>query len=274
MTNALSAHLSAPDRYAATIDSATAASYLATQKPASRVRVARVDQYADAMTAGKWVAEVATLTFDEQGALVDGASVLRAIIQSDTAVTVTVATGVPIATAQYVGIGRGHSLADRIRAEFTYPELVAGIVNLELANQAGIDVVNTPRKAYVPTGTDYALANQPALEAASVRASRIISRVRGILPRHLAWVLYRATAIDAADASTFFNRLEDGVLLETGSPVLQLTQYLGRVQRPREQQRKTIGMLIKAWNLYRDGSRAKLTFKAGGAEPEDIPAIR
>ena len=177
--------LSVPGRSTAQITADTAAILLGTLARPSKVRRATVARYAQLMKDGRWVPEVATLTFNEAGQLVDGASVLRAVIDSGAAPIFTILTGVPFQVAAVTGIGRGQTLADRIRGDFSHPELVALVIHLQLRTLGGHDALLTPRKAHILDGVAYAESNRDALEDATVRAARLYGDVVGVLLKEL-----------------------------------------------------------------------------------------
>jgi hypothetical protein len=83
--------------------------------------------------------------------------------------------------------------------------------------------------------------------------------------------------IDPEDAEFFFDRLNDGVGLDEGSPILALRNWMGRTysMRPRPNPEVQIAFMIKAWNAFRDGDPVRvLSWRRGGANPEPFPEPR
>lgn len=84
------------------------------------------------------------------------------------------------------------------------------------------------------------------------------------------------------DMAYFFDRIGNPVGLKEGSPILALisASESDRIKRKRIgvrgglNSRYKVALLTKAWNAYMEGrSVSKLSYRAGGARPEDFPQL-
>lgn len=229
------------------------------------------------MEDGNWLDNGATITFSDEGVLLDGQHRLTAVVESGVSITVIVVRGASAESQHTMDTGAKRTLSNalKLRGEKSYVQLAAAIVaNIawdrgEKSFRAGIN-----RKITNSEAMDY-LERNPWIRDQIIEVNRFTNRFRGV-PTGVISVLYRVFAeIDPFDADAFFDRLACDENHHRGEPIYAARKVImddyTRTNGHRDNKWKA-AILIKAWNKFRDGEDAiTLRFSAGGANPERFP---
>lgn len=244
-----------------------------------RINPRTVRQYAAAMERGEWALNGEAIKFDTRGRLVDGQHRCIAVVQSGVTIQSLVVSGVaPVAfDSMDSGLRRAPNDVLDIHGYVNTATLAAAIRNVLTYDWYG-DFANRPDRI-TPSKQQILLA---ANEWPAMHESVRVSQWHGIRAFRASNALFAAlhfifSNIDPEDASAFFERLREGTGLTTGDPILVLRERLfaNAAAKSRLTSNELAGIIIKAWNAYREGRRVKvLTWRSGGASPEPFPTIK
>lgn len=245
-----------------------------------------VSKHAEAMTSGLWHYDGSPIRFDNTGKLIDGQHRLWAIIESGTTQKFIVMRNLDPRAFVTIDTGKTRSFGDILSIE--YPSMksvhhIASVTSMLWRWHQGVR-----GKGLRATGNIAAAAPEELLkffvpQRAEIvelqrRSNAVTNRVRGIGGTTVALLMHILNKIDTDDAEFFFDRLQDGVGLEAGSPILALRDAISRFVSANQSNRTTmptelgVALGIKAWNAYRRGDDVKqLKFRVGGAKPESFP---
>lgn len=259
-----------------------------------RINPDRVDQYARAMKAGRWIVNGETFAFDRVGQLFDGQHRLYAIVKADTPVTVIVVRGIrDLRDAQdTTDAGQSRQAAQQLalRGEAHSTVLAAALRwNRELAALVG-DEARPGNRSMGALEAKQELDLHPHMRAsvqlASNQLSKGVSRYPGGIAATLHyWFKHELDEPDDADAFwQLFHDLdlkEPRVTVPVDHPVGQLQRTLAAIRAESGKRKTTLdyvwvsAVTIKAWNAWRDGTPIKnLRWRRGGSRPEPFPAPR
>lgn len=229
------------------------------------------------MEDGNWLDNGATITFAEDGTLLDGQHRLTAVVESGVSITVIVVRGASMGSQHTMDTGAKRTLANalKLRGEKSYTHMAAAIVS-NIAWDRGEKSFRpgANRKATNSEAMDY-LDRNPWIRDQIVEVNRVTSRLRGV-PTGVVSVLYRVfSEIDPFDADAFFDKLSCDEDHHRGEPIYAARKVLmedaARTNGHRDNKWKA-AILIKAWNKFRDGEEVvNLRYSAGGASPEKFP---
>lgn len=248
------------------------------------LRERKVVTLAAAMTRGEWVVNGEAIKWsnpdltDGEEVLLDGQHRLWAVSTSGVTIESVVAYDVDPNAQETMDMGARRSLADalKLRGEVNTPALAATINLLHrwrVQTSSEIGLRNRP----VPT-IQQAIAYLYEDHDGIVESVRFGTNFVHNFPVNLpASVIcsshYVLTSIDedGEDAELFFDKFRYGTELKSSSPIYALRRTL-TASRVEYDSYKIHALIIKAWNAFREGKDvAMLTFKAGGAQPEEFP---
>lgn len=254
-----------------------AAEWLA-KNPANRnLRTRIVTKYATDMRGGDWVPEAADpIRRDADGNLLDGQHRLAAVIESDAAIWMLVASGVAREAQAVMDTGIGRNYADQIRMQgkANYSVLASVLRWVVLWNRG--ERIITGMVPPTHKEMEAALIAYPELEDAAQFAASAHKQLR-IPPSVFAMAHWLLTDIDRADALWFLSRVADGTELTADHPAYAFRE---RSRRDREANRNVrphvhLALLIYAWNAFRDGRPAtKLQLPKSGLTSGNYPVPR
>ncbi len=235
----------------------------------------KVSQYSAAMRQGDWRLNGESIKFDGAAGLLDGQHRLAAVAHSGVTLSAVVVRGLPRETQETVDRGKSRSIADvlQLRGEHNATTLAAA---LGWMHRFETGTMRSSAHAMTVQDALRLLDRHPLLRSMGSYVEPI--RKYRLLEISLSWALaYRFSCLDQEDAADFFRKLASGAGLPEDDPILRLRNALliqnagtGRVRRL--QPWIISAMVIKAWNLYRDGETARIIkFRSGGARPEEFP---
>jgi hypothetical protein len=238
-----------------------------------RLREGMVAAYAADMAAGAWQWNGDSIKFAADGALLDGQHRLAAVIRAEKTVLMLVVRGLAREAQDTVDGGAKRKFSDILQLHGeTNAVTLAAVARKVVLWESGVRMhagSHTPTTAQL----QQVIEKYPELRhAASVGNHTALGCG---LPASIAALGYWLfTSIDADDAEFFFARLADGQHLGGQHPIYQLRKAIAnsREVRGRRSTGFLAALMIKAWNLYRDGREAAfLYFRPGGAKPEPFP---
>jgi hypothetical protein len=259
-----------------TITPELAREWLALNSHNRPIRRLAVETMARDITAGAWSENGETIKFNGAD-LIDGQHRLLAVIEADKPIKSVVIRDADEEAQLTTDRGSRRTLGNdlHLRGYKSANNLAAAITLLWQIDRSPQGSIMHAR----PTVREaVALAeNTPAL-ADSVRVADQVSRSTGLSIPVGAVLHMKTWDIDQEDAAYFWERLADGVDLESGHPILQLRKALAddRVKRfARMGRTRQWALATKAWNLYREGERVQsLIWRVGGSKPERLPVPR
>lgn len=269
-----------------TVTPEMAAEWLTANTRNRLLRKRRVDSLVHDIEAGNFTLTPDAVAFDANGTLINGQHRLAAIERSGIAQQMIVAWGLPQAAFDATDDGLKRSLGDslRLRGVANAPQ-VASVVTL---------TYNWEQSGQVITGgwVDQFATKNDLLErfAASdlsewvnaVQAGHRIKEAIGLSATQWGAAMFRFNQIDEQDAIGYEHTVchgyaLDGKPLDKNHPLIVLREQINRDRlQPRptmpKDRRYAMGVMIKAWNAYREGRPvAMIRFKSGGAKPEAFP---
>jgi hypothetical protein len=228
-----------------------------------------------ALSNGEWKLNGEAIKIATSGAILDGQHRLLAIVQTGIPMTTLVIRGLESDTQETMDGGSPRTAADalKLRGEANFTTLAAVAKKICTYNAAGLRAA---------TGTSFTITTAEILAAAdstpgirdTARYANNIAAGTGMTASIVGLLFHIFSAIDADDATFFFDRFHDGEMLAKGNPIYELRRTLENVKSVRGEKSQTFiaAVTIKAWNKFREGeSVALLKFTAGGATPEKFP---
>lgn len=244
-----------------------------------KIRPAKVRQFANDMTSGRWLLTGEAIKLTEDGRVIDGEHRLKAIIESGVAVTTLVIYGARLEDRVVMDTGTSRSLADHLSfmGEINCQELAASLTALK-DRQSGIPwrsgmggSATTSRQQYLDLLAEHPNIRQSV--ATVIKACRLLRLPSGIA----AALHYDMATLDSTDAEDFWGRLYSGVDLPEHHPILVLRRRLedNAASVGKKLERALIhAYIIKAWNAYREGREISIIrWTRGGANPEPFPTL-
>lgn len=223
-----------------------------------RVRQKDVDRIALAIRSGQWRENGSTIVFNRKGELVNGQHRLSAVVQADHSVWALVVRGIDatIDTFRTIDDGRSRTIADFMKVR--HANHVAAVARLFWLVVHG-KLVCAPDK---PPILDTCNLAEPHLEAMAEsqpkthKASRVtgVGTLLGFL-----WFYYtHILELNEAKVTEFFERLGDGVGLDTGSPMGALrNRCLSQRVNTKIERKPMMALVIKALNAHMNNKKMR-----------------
>lgn len=268
-----------------TVTPTIASSWLSKNDKNRRVAQHHVRKLAGEITAGRWSLNGQSISFDENGRLLDGQHRLNAIILAGIPVQTMVVTGVtdPEAFKTYDGhvLKRGASQVAAMMGLKNSNNTIAIARVVRIYDQSK----SMGEFAKVLThGTDDspAVTAEMAIEMAD-EIRHATEMVPSCLTKRSGWpsgvqalaVIFNR--IDPVSASEFFGRIKGGRFYGEKDPCLQLRDRMmaGRIGMSATEWKRTVAAItIKSFNAFRKGKDiASLRWRIQGDNPERFPAI-
>lgn len=261
------------DPQVVTVTPETARRWLEHNTRNRRVDQTNVDMFVRLIRNGRWALTNDAIAFADDGTLLNGQHRLTAIVEAGSSCQVLVIRGMPADDQVHMDTGKKRSAGDHlaILGMRNYSNLAA-ISRVALLWQRDALVHESNHKVSPDEITQFIFDN-PDLVAAAEYAVHIRTHLE--TPVSVAgcavWLLRH---VDAQDADLFMDAWSSGAGLNEGSPILALTQRLREVRRNRRRVSRAehLALILRAWNLWRDGkSVASLPLRARASGPVDIP---
>lgn len=254
--------------------------YLSKNTHNRNLRKTVVATYAADMKAGNWEWNGEGIKFQgDHEVLIDGQHRLAAIVESGVTIKMLVISNLTGDTQHTMDTGAKRTFGDalKLRGESSYVSLAAIVRGAylwqsgsrSLKGGAGIPVTNTILLNF--------LEGNPWLRDAVNPLSR--ARVGSGMTMVIGGAMYYAfMQIDPEDCDHFFARLASDEGHYKGEPIYMLRKYLHTMREEKRlysNAKAVSAVTIKAWNAYREGREiGHLSFRAGGATPEEFPEPR
>lgn len=224
--------------------------------------------------------------FSDDGVLLDGQHRLKALVKTETTMTMLVVSGLGVRTQEYMDGGRKRSPFDVLAIEkIPNYTAVASVARLALRwNPGGMWVegrgTSLVGESKVTTAQimSFVREHEGIHEAARVGLA-VYNAIPGSRPSVIGAAFLRAAMLEDGvfPAAEWFKRLETGVGLETGSPILALRDGLirSRLEKLSNPQVPQLWKVVRAWNATRDGqSMNRIILPVGGLSNDTFPDMR
>lgn len=242
-----------------------------------KLRPAQVTKLARDMQEGRWIFNGEPIVFDTNGKLKQGQHRLFAIVESEMPFEFIVVRGVQPEAMSTYDIGARRTYADvlLLRGEKNASGLAGAVkMHWQLEMKSYSD-----HRSMVSNGElDEHLARHPEIRDALDISTMIQSGCRLPIRVGATFFAYASMLPDISDdLSVFVEGLRTGAGLAADSPILKLRTAI-LANYPSKKQYNTwhmLALVIKAWNMYRTGKTVQiLSYKTGGASPEQFPVIK
>ena len=247
----------------------------------------RIDRYARDMMNGSWRLTGQSVQFSRSGRLLDGQNRLMACIKAGVPFKTFVSVGLDDDAMISIDKGTPRSFADDLTISgYSRSNRLAAAVSAIYRYMLTDDVASLASQTHkVSMSSDEGfevLKEHPGIEQTMDELGRK-ERLGKVAPMSVmdsfAYVVGR---VHHDDMVYFFDRIGNPVGLKEGSPILALisASESDSIKRKRIgvrgglNSRYKVALLTKAWNAYMEGrSVSKLSYRAGGARPEDFPQL-
>jgi hypothetical protein len=247
---------------------------LATSPGNRSLRAPSIQRWADDIKEGRFAGmNGETIKFNELGQLRDGHHRLNAIILADVAVQMLIVRGIPDALTRTIDAGHSRKPGDRLQmdGEVNVSVLAAGLSWQYRYEQAiGVKIFPSRRHGLL-IGDDIfaALMAHPAMRLPAKQQQHYPLVRRLLSPGMLTFCIYHT-----GKSLEFWERLNDGIGLLPGSPILALRNRLieNKESRYKLSEEDKLALTIKAHNLwFARKSIVMLRWRSGGDSPELFP---
>lgn len=262
-----------------TITAEKAKTLLANNTNNRDVKPAGVAQIKTALQRGEWKLNGEAIKIAEDGTILDGQHRLIACMETGIAFQTLLVTGLSNDTQDTMDTGIVRTVGDvlKLNGYTNSVGLAASTLAIIRAEQYSIRAatVSSGGSAYPVTRRQVLdrVKAEPTLEDVS-RYGKKFSKI-GIQGRLASLLWYEFSKINSADAEYFFEKLLTGEALDRGNPILTVRNILIALknnEKGTRNQTHTAGLVIKAWNKFRDGEDAlRISYTAGGANPDSFP---
>lgn len=247
-----------------------------------KTKPATIGNVSKALLLNEWEFNGETIKFDWNGVLLDGQNRLHAIVATGVPAIALVVEGLPPESQVTVDRGARRTLADILewQGEKSSTNLAAALTLIH------VTMLNGNRNAPANRPTDgqalRLLEEHPEIRDALRNAHRVKNRLP-LTVTTITTCWYFFSALDAEDNRDFWEAVSTGFYLPrngeepkhvttTSGPYL-LNRYLHREHGNREvPQHVKHALVIKAWNMFRNGSEGKILIWRGSKEkfPEPV----
>lgn len=237
------------------------------------IRERHVKVLANAMSTGEFMDTGATLSLDVTGRIIDGQHRLSACVLSGVPFRAVIITNLPETAYTKTDKGKKRSLGDSMGYHgFSSQNRVAALSKLATNWDDGLrsgEIMrfDPPEEKII----EYALDHRAEIEYAA-SGSGMLKGVIGTRLSDLMVLLTRRADID--DSEVFFDIMNTGLGSERGLVFTRETLMKDRMSKVSRGQYWQLGMLMRTWNLWREGSlpqKASVVFTPGGSKANKLP---
>lgn len=243
-----------------------------------KIKTAGLETLKSTLLRGEWEFNGEAIKIAKDGRVLDGQHRLLASAETGIPFETMIVYGLNDSTQETMDIGtirllpdilyiRGYKNTNRI-ASITVAIIRSEKWNIRSAIAGGANKFTVTNKE----ATDR-LEREPSL----VDLGAIVHPIAklGVPQRTGGLLYYKFSEISSEDTQYFFEKLETGVGLGEGDPILALRNALIAIKSNAKGQTNQVyigALIIKAWNKFRDGEPvSQLRFRIGGASPESFP---
>lgn len=259
-----------------TVTPDTATRWLAGNTLNRTVRAAKVNQYANDMTNGRWTVSNDDLCFSPDGKLLNGQHRLLAVVKSGCTITFSAKRNVPLEAMKSMDSGAGRRTADALRfAGEKHASWLAAAIKLCVLYTDGRIYKDSALQALSPAEHMVFLDEHPdirvSLTEVMTPATKLDANPTPIVAAH--WIISRVN--ETALATYFFDQIESRFNEPSGSPVWAIESRLRELRRNKTvlPPRNYLYLYLKGWNVYAAGKTVRtLTIAPPKGTDFHIPA--
>jgi hypothetical protein len=257
------------------VDPVKARKWLKQNTDNRRLRQHRVEDLVGAILRGEWQFDGSPIRFSKSGKLLDGQHRLAAIEKSGRSLQLLIVRGLPEEAQEVMDRNLGRKFSDvlQIAQEPNATTLAAATALVWRYENRLFGKDGSRERPSFPQLHDV-LNRNPELRRSVQAAGSYVSKIK--MPRtYLAAARTVLMVIDEKDTDYFFSELMAGAELTQIDPIFRLREALNQNAMSRSKKYSSdhlLGLMFKAWNLYRAGESVKnLSYRAGGSAPESYP---
>lgn len=261
-----------------TITPTRAGELLANNNHNRSVNQRSVDRLTATILAGEWRFNAQPIQIAKDGTLLDGQHRLLACVKANKSIQSLIVWNAHMDSQETMDMGKSRTVADILRLRGYKNQTVVAALGrrVALAEAYGYKAGITISFREVSNGAILRSAEGIAELPRYINYAKTVAdlcKFNSGLTGYLIWWLDQ---IDREDSDYFWDRLLTGDGLQVGQPIYALRQFaLNRDVKNRGtylHNIQTAGIVLKAWNRFRSGEPvARLNFRVGGANPEEIP---
>lgn len=234
----------------------------------------KVDQYRRAMLQGEFKLNGMTITFNELGNLSNGQHRLMACVKAGVPFWCVVVWGIREEEETDIDMGMNRTDAQELtRRGEKNTTILAAMIRRQWQYDHGC-LFGSVKRASVSEMLGI-LQENPGMRESATWGRRIARLVpHGAMG---AFLHYRFSLIDKELSDDYFQGLIDPSLLKQDDPVFALRRAILSLQQGGGSwpEKKTYGLMVKAWNKRRKDEPAKvLQFRLTGINAEELPEIK
>jgi hypothetical protein len=218
------------------------------------IRRYRVSRYAADMVAGRWAMTGEPIKFSRDNQLLDGQHRLLAVVEAGVNVPMAVARGIDPEAQNNMDTGGARSAGDFLKINGYPNSNVLGCATkwAILYDRDALYLGNQAQQVTHAEIYDYVKANNLLADAVRFAYNH---RDIDMSTSYVAACYFLCACLDEEAAFEFFSRLNDGLRLDEGSPILALRARLHylRDRRVYEPGESYLSLTLRAWNLWREG---------------------
>ena len=230
-----------------------------------KLRETRVLHFSRLLEEGEWELTGDAIVFDDKGILINGQHRLTAVVVSKTAAEFLVLRGVPSKSQEVMDQGLSRNLSDQLhRRGIQYNTIVAGalgwLYRMDYIEETGN--VHYANPALRPSLRELLqmFEEKGELEKQAGEINRIVYYLK-VRPGPTLALYHRLYEIDEEEAEIFFDSLTEGAGLTKNDPIWRLREWClndsrqrrGHGVKGRASAERYVAMVLKAWNLWREG---------------------
>lgn len=241
-----------------------------------------VKRYTDDMKNGNWKFTGDTISISKTGKMLNGQHRLTAIMQSNTSQKFNLQTGLEDDVFDVIDTGKNRSAADTLAiAGHKNPGILQGAIKLVISYYRMV-TKKASHRSNKPTNQEVLAwlseSRADLMHECVSKAGSYYTKVRFFSPATYAAFMYLFSTKNKEQADQFFEKLVGGLDMQADDPVYVLRQKLtnlmakssGGAQAGATSDFK-YALLVKAWNLFRDGERTR---RLNWSRDEDFPRIK
>ncbi len=234
------------------------------------LRMSLISAIAADITAGKWDLNGETIIVSKTGELNDGQNRCHAILEAKKSVRTAIMFGVDRDSRYTVDMGVSRQASDFLAMEGAKNAVVAAAIARGLkCHESGFDSWNSGNLVTRPMVRQKYWDLEKQIQAAVVVTGHPVFKRFSWPACGVAYVLIRKR--NAAEAEVFFARLQDGVGLRSGNPILALRNRMMHYDQKKDRLKapEKCAMIIRYWNAYRSGQSVSQKLQV----PRSIPKV-
>lgn len=266
--------------FTATITPAIAEEYLAASSALRNSQGKALGRIVTDVRSGNFQYTGDTIKFSPEGTIVDGTARLEAVIRTNTALEMAIATGVSELARHVIDTGKVFTLKQSLElAGVDRPAAVAAALKAIQSFERGDHLPDRDVFSGETTnpGSLEFLRKNPSVSQIALEASKLSRNVPGLNTGLLSRFFWEFDKVSRDARTTFFSKLSSGANSGENDPIYVLRSLL----ETSEEAGRSIGahqksaLVVKAWNAFRDGRVVReLKFIGGGTKPEPFPVAR